>query len=245
MVVDDGKGGTETVVFDKPGGEIRFTVGDDRRRSATWKIWAGRHNPTVYIAVRLLGSELKISLHDGPNGPDWRVQWEKKYMKAHPEIATRIIDTLQKPPEIGESGWAKGLSIWVRYQDVAAPAKESLPDDLLWLPTPPEGHATGVHIILGRPTNVYVKPGGQPIGGFMLADGRVVVLILSKSVINEETNRLVDGAIEKFRQGESIENDGISVYRALARTNATDGVAQLWDIAVMPDPARGSPPTPR
>src|SRR6476659_3863762 len=114
LVVGDGKGGRESLVFAEPGGEIRFTVGDDNRHAATWKVWAGKHNASVYVAVRVLGGQLKISLHDGPNGPDWRVQWEGAFMEAHPEVANRIIEKLERPPEIGDTGWTKAISIWVR-----------------------------------------------------------------------------------------------------------------------------------
>jgi hypothetical protein len=240
LVVDDGKGSRESLVFAEPGGEIRFMVGDDNRHAATWKIWAGKNNASVYAAVRVLGGQLKISLHDGPKGPDWRVQWGEKFMVDHPEVANRIIEKLQRPPEIGETGWTKGISIWVRHQDVvAAPADESLPADLLRLPTPPEGYATGVHIVIARPTNQFVTPGGIPLGGFMLADGQVMLLVVSQSAVTDETNHVIDSAVAKLMQSVSDEPDDGSVIRSLVRSDTPDGDPQFWDVAVMPALAGG------
>lgn len=233
LVIEDGEGERESLVFDEPGGEIRFAVGEKGRRAGTWKVWAGKHNASVYAANRVLGGQLKISLHDGPLGPDWRVQWEQKFMKSHPEVANRIIERLTRPPEISSTGWTKGLSIWIRCQDVVATSPgESLPSDLVWLPPPPEGHAVGVHLVIARPTNQFVKLAGIPLGGFMLSDGQVLLLVVTQSRITDETDQQIDEAVANLMRSVSEKFDRGNL-RSLVRSDSADGEPQFWDVAVL------------
>jgi len=233
LVVDDGNGGQESLVLPGPGGEIRFTVGDIRHHAAVWKIWATKNNASVYAAIRVLGGRLKVSLHDGPNGPDYRIQWTADHVKANPALTNRIIDKWPRPPEIGNTGWTKGISIWVRHEDVvAAPDGESLPADVLFLPAPPEGQATGLHLVIARPTNLFVKPGGIPLGGITLADGQVALLVVSQSVVTDDTNRKIDDALAELVQSVTEDLDEGSVYRSLVWSDGEDGDRQAWDVAV-------------
>jgi hypothetical protein len=183
----------ESLVLSGPGRETRFTVGDSSHHAGVWKIWATKRNASVYAAIRVLGGQLKISLHDGPNGPDYWFQWTAEHTKANPELTNRIIDKWQRPPEIGNTGWMKGISIWVRHEDVVpAPDGESLPADVLFLPAPPKGHATGLPIIIARPTNLFVKPGGIPLGGITLADGQV-----ARGRVHTQVADLLDRTVAK------------------------------------------------
>ncbi|WP_431240433.1 hypothetical protein ACQ86B_13670 [Mycolicibacterium aichiense] len=235
LVVDDGQGGRESLVLSGPGGEVRFTVGDSSNHAGVWKIWATSNNASVYAAVRVLGGRLKISLHDGPYGPDYRLQWTEQHMQANPEFANRIIDKWNRPPEIGHTGWTKGISVWVRHQDVIpAPEGESLPADVLFLPAPKEGRATGVHIVIAHPTGQFVRPGGTLLGGVTLADGQVALIIVSQDDVAEETNLVVDQAVADLLQLVTDPLDEGDTYRSLVWRDGADGDRQVWDVGVRP-----------
>jgi hypothetical protein len=173
------------------GGEFRFAVGEPGRHATDWKIWMKRKRRDVYVASRAIGGSQKISLHPTKDGKEWFFQWTKEHMEADPQVPhvdERKIDRWLNPPEGDETGWVTGLSIWTRHQDVVfTPDDESLPDDLLWLPRPPKGYATAVHIVIAQPKNVVVEvKGGLPIAAFALPDGQVVLVIESHVLVTDQ-----------------------------------------------------------
>jgi hypothetical protein len=68
----------------------------------------------------------------------------------------------------------------------------------------------------------------------MLADGQVMLLVLSQSAVTDETNHMIDAAVAKLVQSVSEEPDDRSTIRSLIRSDAADGDPQFWDVAVMP-----------
>ena len=235
LVVDDGEGGRERLVLSGPGGEVRFTVGDSSHHSGVWKIWATKTNASVYAAIRDLGGRLKVSLHDGPIGPDYRLQWTAEHEKGNPELVSRTIDKWPRPSEFGNTGWAKGVSIWVRNEDVApAPGGESLPADVLFLPIPLDGRAIGLHIVIARPTGQFVKLRGMPLCGIMLANGQVALLVAPQAVVRNDTNRMVADALAKLMPSAIDRLDKRRTSRALVWSDGVDGTRQVWDVAVRP-----------
>jgi len=245
-VLDNGQGDQETVVLPGPGGTIRFSVGEQGRHAAVWKIWARPKKSDVYVAIRQLGSYQKVSMHPSSPGSSWWFQWTKEHMQANPQVAGRVIDRWPKPPEVGETGWTTGFSIWTRHQDVVPmPDDGSLPADLLWIPPPPEGHATGIHVVIARPNSMFVEvKGAVPVPGFTLADGQVVLLVVSRDVVTDEQNRMIEDALAKGIESAPGGADQARILlqnadspRMLAWGNGPDGERKAWDVAVEPPAA--------
>ncbi len=243
--VIDGPGHQETVVLEPVGGEIRFSIGEPGCHAAIWLIWATKNNPSVYIANRQLRRPLKISQHPTDEGKKWWFQWTQEHMDADPQVPhvdERQIDHWLNPPELGETGWAKGFSIWTRHQDVVHTPDE--PDlatkKVMWLSGPPEGHATCIDVVIARPTNKFVEiNGGIPVGAFALSDGQVVLLVESHHPITDEMNSAIRDAVTATVIQSVPEADRAGIlsqppgkYRTFYWRDGPDGDKQAWDLAV-------------
>ena len=242
IVLDGGRGNQEIGVLPGPGGTIRFAVGGQGRHAAVWKVWARRRKCSVYVAIRVLGRYQKVSLHESSDGgSDWRFQWTSEHMQANPQITDRKIDRWPRPPEVGETGWTTGVSIWTRHQDVVpVDDDESLPADLVWVPPPPEGYAVGLHVVIARPLNLSVELKGVswPLAGFTLANGRVVLLVPSGELVTDETNHMIEDALAKTIESAPGGADQARIrlqarpHRMLVWGDGADGDRKAWDVAV-------------
>lgn len=248
LVLEDGQGNQEAHVLSGPGGTIRISVGEPGCHAAVWKIWAGPKKCDVYVAVRSIGGYQKVSLHESG---DWRFQWvAEDHAQKYAQTTDRVIDQWRQPSEMGESGWTKGFSMWARHQDVVRiPDNESLPADLLWVPPPPEGYAMGLHVVIARPEDlsqrsaselrwVELKGPSFPFDGFTLADGRVVLMIVSRDLVTDAVNHMIDDALAKAESAlggadqARILLQGAGSPRMLVWANGSDGDRQAWDVVV-------------
>jgi hypothetical protein len=241
LVLDDGKGNQETAVLPGPGGTIRFAVGEADRHAAVWRVWARPKNSSVYVAIRSIGRYQKVSLHQSSQGSDWRFQWTAEHVQATAQISDRVIDRWHRPPEVGETGWTTGFSIWTRHQDVApAPGAESLPSDVVWVPGPPEDYAMGIHVVIARPKNLFVEmKRSVPVAGFALADGQVVLLVASHEPVTDEVNHVIEDALAKVIESAPGGADKARILlqaagspRMIVWVDGPDGDKKAWDVAV-------------
>lgn len=226
------------------GAEIHFAIGEPDRHAAVWKIKAKRKKSDVYLMIRHVGTYQKVSLHPTSEGSKWWFQWTSEHMDADPQapkVDDREIDHWPKPPEAGETGWSTGLVIWTRHRDVVpAPKDESLPADMLWIPRPPEGHATGIHVVIARPKNLAVESkGGLPVAAFALADGQVVLLIESQDVVTDAVTRELERALAELNQSVAGGADQTRLLfeesgqcRMLVWGDGPDGARRAWDVAL-------------
>jgi hypothetical protein len=254
LVLEDGQGNREAHDLPGPGGTIRISVGEPGCHGAVWKIWATRKKCDVYVAIRSIGGYQKVSWHPSSPGSGWWFQWTSEHVQANPQITDRVIDRWPQPAEIGESGWTKGFSMWTRHQDVVpAPDNESLPADLLWVTPPPEGYAMGLHVVIARPEDlsqrsaselrwVELKGPSFPFAGFSLADRRVVLLVVSRDLVTDAVNHMIEDALGKVIESAPgganqvrMLLQGAGVHRGLVWANGPDGDRQAWDVAVEQD----------
>lgn len=241
IMLDDGKGNQHTEVLRGPGGTIRFAVGEPSRHAAVWKVWATPKNSSVYVAIRSIGGYQKISLHQNADGSDWRVQWTAEHMRENPQIGDRVIDEWDRPPEVGETGWRRGVSICTRHRDVVpAPSGESLPSDILWIPEPPDGYAMNVTVVVARPKNMFVDmKGAVPFDAFVLENGQVVLLAATRQEVTDELNAKIDSVVAQLigAAGAALTERGVETpgaLRALVWGNGPDGDRHAWDVVVEP-----------
>ena len=66
--LEDAQGNREAHELPGPGGDIRILVGDLAPTGRCGKIWARRKQRDVYVAIRSIGSYLKVSWHPGSPG---------------------------------------------------------------------------------------------------------------------------------------------------------------------------------
>lgn len=229
---EDSRGNRDSIEIPGPGGEIRVAVGEPGRRSGTWKIWATRTKPDVYIANRDIARYQKWSLH---KSGEWQFQWISRHQAW--EFAARddrLIRKWSPPPELGPTGWTKGIIIRFPYQDIVPINDTALPDDIAWLPAPEENYMINVFVIVARTNQPPITLQGLILfEGFTLSDGRVVLLFAAReSLTDEQIRQLADlqgYGLEKL-QGVDIEDEG--VVRMLAMSSMPDGTPSVWEIPV-------------
>ena len=230
------------------GDEIDFAVGGPRCHGAIWKIKARRKKSDVYLFSRAIGGTMKMSMHQTKIGPQWWYQWTKEHMDAQPQfpiVDKRQIDHWSPVEQEGGSGWATGVVLFTRHQDVVRPPDaEELPPDMLWIPPPPKGHATAIRVVTAQakgPKDFVQINGGKPVPMFALQNREVVLLIVSHIAVPDEVNREVDGDIARLIQAipgglssaaAALSSHEPGVFRAFACHTVTDGERAIWDVAV-------------
>jgi hypothetical protein len=234
LTLTDSKGNVVSEVLPGPGGTIRFAIGEPDCHSGVWRIFAPANKSDVYIGIRTILGSQKWSLHESG---DWRHQWvTEERAEEFTGNADRIIDRWQQPPEVGTTGWTRGFAIRVRHQDLVSVRDDEpgIPVDTLWLPSPGEGRAGLVQVVIARPDQIEVTLHGMiPFAGFTLADGRVVLLIFYHEALRDEQNRMVDEAIATtIQQAPSDKLNAAGAPRALLMGNNAEGDRVVWDCAI-------------
>jgi hypothetical protein len=224
LTVRDSDGNLVSEELPGPGGTIRVIVGEPGRQSGSWRIWANPNTFDVYIGVRAILGLQKWSLHETG---DWRYQWISDEKAASVgKVQNRIIQLWQRPAELGESGWTRGLSIRVRHQDLVEVATpEKVPAETLWLPPPPEGHMLALHVVIARPGQgeTTLPPGLCPVGGFTLVEGRAALLVVSVDPVTDQHNARIEAALAEAR---ILAAAGVDLSVAVAPRDAVSGYSE-------------------
>jgi hypothetical protein len=232
----DGDGNPHDVPLPGPGGTIRVVVGEPGKQSGVWRIWAPGNKSDVYIGVRAILGYQKWSLHETG---DWRFQWINDERAAEfSDSGSRIIDQWDQPAEVGVTGWTRGLAIRVRHQDLVEVANpEKVPAEALWIPPPPEGHMVGLHVVIARPNQQLVELSNvEPVGGFALVGGRVLLLLVSVDPVTDEDNQTIADAINQafgLARARGIDlGSAVASRRAALGGNNLEGERWVWDVAL-------------
>jgi hypothetical protein len=231
LIVEDSQGHRESFTLSGPGGHVRIAVGRPVRRSGVWSVWANRGKSDVYLAARSIAGVQKFSLHETG---DWRHQWvTQEQAERFTGTPIRILDRWSRPRE-GPSGWAKGLSIWVPQSDVC----DMSPDDqsaegVTWLPEPPSGFAVGIHVVVARTDGGLVPVSGAfPVEAFTLANGEVVLVLVSRLELTDERQQWLDEQRARARAASShVDVTDVNALRMTLFGYDDDGNRVLWDLA--------------
>lgn len=177
----------EDIPVDMQGGLIRFAVGRVGERSSIWRVWANKNKSDVYIAARELARYQKYSLHESG---DYRYAWTSAHEGTTP--ATRIIDRWRRP-DPNEAGWTRGISIYVRAEDVVpVDPDQTKASQVGWLDKPPSGKALGIHIVLVTPDVGWAElTGFRPLHVIGLADQRAALILTSLVDVDPEQSRRI------------------------------------------------------
>lgn len=167
--------------------ECRFGVGDPNgTHSGTWKVWASRNAPDLYIAARSIAKQQKISIHASG-------QRHSGYTSEHVRRMTDSGNWVGRSRHIEK--WTGGVetntpSCTVEFR-ARFPADElrayPLPQEkpskrVNWIPRPAPGHSVEVVLLIapaGKPKGWpgQINPGTQLIAKGKLSDGRNVLLV--------------------------------------------------------------------
>lgn len=185
MLVQLADGSTERVDISGPGGVERVAVGEPGRRASVWRIWANKGSSDLYVAVRNIAGVQKYSFHESG---DWRLQW------ATLEAATRWtgrddrrVDQWRRPDK-DPNGWTVALTIWVPHGELGTvDGDDRLGKNVTFVPEAERGDVTAMRIIVAKAGGGIAElKRTVPIGGFMLANGEIVLILAAGRPMSAE-----------------------------------------------------------
>lgn len=150
---------------------IRFAVGSERGpRSASFRAWRAANHSDVYFAVRAIGGEIKVSLHESGS---W--QWGFTSQSSAPGqigMAQRHVDIWQRPEPL-DPGVTLAMRLRVPPLGLSAETAETYRQDTVWVPPPTDAeHIEFRFWLLARDRELAFgsEPGikAGPVGSFDL-----------------------------------------------------------------------------
>ena len=170
---------------------LRFAVGTrTEARSSVWRLWVTRDD--VYLAVRMMGQYLKVSLHESG---DWRIAWTANRDLKEELRADRIIRRWRRPPEF-TPGWTQGPSVVIPATSLQRPLPAHVDEGakVVWHRPPKPGKKLQFMILISRPgariTSVRF-PGlsFQTVGQIKLTNGNRVWLVAVEGDLPESESK--------------------------------------------------------
>jgi len=231
LILEEPQGRRRVITLSGPGGRARIAVGEPGRRSGVWNVWANRHKSDVYVAARSIAGVLKFSLH---GSGDWRQQWvSPEQAEMFTANRDRIVDRWPRPKE-GLGGWTKGLSIWVPQPDILdIPQDDQSREGVTWLPEPSPEFAIGIHVVIAK-TNRGLVPvnGALPVEAFTLANGEVVLVLVSCVDLTDKRRQWLDEHRARARRASGhIDLINLKAPRMTLFGHDDNGNRVLWDLA--------------
>ncbi len=231
LVLEDSQGQRDSLDVPGPGGKIRVAVGRPGHRSSVWRVWANQNKSDVYVAARVLAGTQKFSLHESG---DWRNQWvTKEQAKRFTSKENRVMDRWPRPPA-RPGGWTTGLTIWVPSDDLLdiTDDKQSLAG-VDWIPEPPPDSAIGIHVVVAEPDRGFVTlRAAAPMDGFRLADGRVVLVVVSVHRLADIDRLWLDQQRVRARAAAgSVAGEAAPGRRMALFGNDSEGNRLVWDLS--------------
>ena len=223
-------GATQTLPIVGPGGKFQVSVGRPGYRSAVWKFRAGPNKPDVYLQNAQIRDH-HYSFHEG----EWHHTMDSRLAAWQLfGIDERILDAWD-PAEPDDFGWARAFTIWVPAEDLTHVSSDTQRSpEINWMPVPPAGHMTGIHLVIAEPDRDEVELKDViPIAAFTLADGRFALILSSQREVSDDQRTNLNVMREQARQATAGTNlTGIDALRAtlFAVDNESKG-RLLFDLA--------------
>jgi len=222
---------------------IRFGIrSPEGFQSSTWNCWTengtGKHD--FYLTCRALRGALKTSMHQSGR---WRVAFEKPFIaKTSSEIGwsqeDRKIDEWPRPAEI-----APGITLAYRLVIPASALTIQVTlynddKDVVWIPSPPEGMAVEISLLLTLPGVIVPDwPGKNSlmntelVGTFLLENGETLWMVHRITPVPQLSTSNLKGQpiwFNSYNQ-DKLPADGL---RAIVIGTADDGSKFLFESAV-------------
>ncbi len=220
--------------------EMRFGIASVAGfRAATWKLWTdgASEKPSLYLARRAPGGQLKTSLHASGS---WHTSYSSQTFDAAVKPIAhdgtdRFIQSWPRPTPIAP-GLVLALRIITPASAVCSPMSRA-DDGVMWLPNAPEGKATEIDIVLAAAsTPIADWPGkrsmGTALAGSLPVGGAETAWVVHRVVELPRESPLPPGAAARFYKGRSAADLDDGNLRAIAFGSEPDGSRTIWDIAV-------------
>jgi hypothetical protein len=129
------------------GKPLKFLVEDplSGNRSSTWRIWTGKKIDDVFICEERSGGQWKTSLHN--DWGKWRIAMTREAADDQ-GIQRPVLSEQARPMPVG--GWSEGTALLIPCADLR-PSSESIPNDVVRIPTSPTNSAVSVRLLLQEP----------------------------------------------------------------------------------------------
>lgn len=218
---------------------IRFNAADGSLRSAEWRVWTVKNAADVYAAARLIGGEIKVSLHQSGN---WQHGFtaDGKAQGSLPPGQSRHFTRWSRPAEI-TPGWTRAVRVIIPDATLQARPTPSDPKkpvtDLL---TAHGGNATIAEIWLESASNQAPPPlkGSQLVGRLSLPGGGTVWVVGQRATLPSDpyqnfSQEVADARAAAVKLDPAwAGNPPMSI--CLHDPNSQDPELILWELAVNP-----------
>lgn len=185
--------------------EYRIAIGNEKgRRSTVWKVWV--HKTNIYIQSRMMGSDLKVSLHEGGQGQfSMTSEWLLK-QNGNIQNPNRHIEKWKMPIPRGNNAVCIFKIVIPESELREINISERL-QDVNWINAPSIDSAIEIDLHLTAPNSKTPPTSCVPhhhLFTFPLENGEWLVGVYQEEVINEENNaemrRLRIGAQNRYHQ---------------------------------------------
>lgn len=173
---------------------LRFGIGEPNlRRSTVWKLWTNKND--VYLASRVVGSELKVSLHE--LGSCQFSRTFESLANTGMKNRDRHLQRWQRRPVYAESGVVHLFRIIFPESELrlASAGKGNVPP-VNWHPAPPLNHGAYVELWLTRrlpeaPTNLQFM--NELLGVLNLVNGQYLGVTVRSMKISPADHDQIKG----------------------------------------------------
>ena len=161
------------------GKSLKFLAEDPStgNRSSTWRIWTGKNVDDVYICEEKSGGEWKTSLHN--DWGKWRIAMTKEAADDQ-GIQRSVLSEQARRMPVG--GWSEGTAVLIPCADLQL-SSESIPNDVIRIPTSPTHSAVGVRLLLQEPGTTTYQPIQEAFGlGVLMRHNGGAVYVFAEPV---------------------------------------------------------------
>lgn len=193
-----GEGYSYTVHDLHPRDGVRWAVGKkDGRRSSTWRMW-GDKKGDVYLAMRSMGSTLKVSLHrDRRCSVGFTKEFETE-AKERFGASTRHWHRWILP----DSPRVKSFQVLVPDSDLAEFASEEK-EPMVWIPAPGAGRAVVFTVFIAEPPTEFSWVSPEKNGnllGTMLCPTRLAWVVHKSQKLDVNTLKMIQESRAKVHE---------------------------------------------
>lgn len=210
---------------------LRFAVGNGIKYGSVWTLSASTNTPDVYLSCNNLGS-IHVSLHKSGF-------WHLKFGKLEEKIATSfnkpVVDAYMER-------WRRPLesrpriTIAIRiHTPLSILQKRKRPETkpFLTAPSPKEGMATELLILLVAPNTDFVSKNNDVLGKMRLCNGEQVIVVYTHTAVKKPDN-FIDGKVQipDFTERIKLRDLFTANFGIVLIGSASDGSRMLWDMAI-------------